>query len=263
VKFAAVPSIAQGIAFDSIAIKTCMDALGVNGLPLSTDADETALIFYGRPLSDGGIVASAGSLKYTVRKGCAYPVRLSMNHGAPAMLSCAVVPVEESASYNPIILTASQTEAITVPAYEGYTLGRMVVNGNEVDSVQSINVDFGLTIGTVMTGGSPYPRAVHVLGIAPRITVNTLDFDWVNTLTLDGLAYASSTYIVAHQLTANGTLTAAATAAHLRFTAYDGIFVWRGQQAAGNGMIGHAFELVPVKNSGQTYNLVYASGQAA
>lgn len=217
--FSAVKMAAPRITFNSMAIKTALDAIGISGANISSSA-----VFFFQKLSQGGTRESGSDhLKLTATAGMVVPKTISAGHDTPAEISYEAILLSDSGA-EPVAIAASQALTGSPTVDEMFMAGPVTINGTTLSGVQSIDIDFGITDQTLGGDGEAYPTFASIMSRQPRITITLFDMDYLATVSLDGLAQGLTDSVVyLRKVAAGGARVADATEEHISFTIDDGI----------------------------------------
>lgn len=163
--------------------------------------------------------------KVAIATGLVIPRTLSCSSGGEARLTFDVVGVNAAGTTCPVALTESQA----LPTVSGisalFTLGPVKINGTQLEGNSDVSIDFGIRERLIQLDGVPYPQAVVIDSIMPKVTIKNKNASALATLGLAGTAQgATDSVIYFRKMLANGIRTADGTAEHLSFTIDDGIW---------------------------------------
>ena len=216
--FAAVNTITPTIGFTTTAIKTLLDKITVGGLKVTSGAVLTAFL---QQVDEGATRKGASAhTKIIVNEGLVYPVTVSASQGAPAQAS-AMVACTYDGSNLPLAITEGQSLTGTPTVDNMWTLGPATVFGNAVTGVQSVSIDFGITLFLQAGDGQIYNTFVAVNEQTPTISIETTDVGLLADLTLVGDASSTAVCYLTH-VTQGGTRVINATETHISFTVNEG-----------------------------------------
>jgi len=200
--FVAVGEARPVIGFTTTACKTALGTAGIAGK--SFVIANGGLLAYFQKVAEGSTRSAPGSsnhIKLTADDGILLPRRMSATQGQVAEIEYEAV-ISSSDDNTPIATAASQAldPAVAPTVGEAYTVGAVSLNGNTVNGVQSITVDFGLTEYVLAGDGSAWPTFVAINERRPSITVTTHDLDLITTglaTGLDGVAQETTDSTIA------------------------------------------------------------------
>ncbi|MGB0714272.1 MAG: hypothetical protein ACPGXK_00225 [Phycisphaerae bacterium] len=210
-----------GASFESLAIAKVLASVPLTGLNLAT----SALGIYAKKRQQGGGIEGSGQhRKYTFSAGLAYLGSLSVSHQEDASITVESRGIAVGAN-NPLTIA----DSVTLPNLldsERFTLGPVVVAGVDIaDHLESIELNFGVNIGTKGAGSTIWPTFANVKTVLPEITFRGVDLEWIKTENIPLLGKAgthANTTISLRKRLSGGTYTADETAEHIQFTC-DGI----------------------------------------
>lgn len=222
--YASFGSLARGdvsVRFQTLDLKAALDALGLEGQLVDADGSHPGVEVYLRRMTQGGTrdAAAAGThWKGTIANGIAVPRRISCRSNENASLDVDVV-ARQTSSVAPIVFD----EAANLPTHNAgpdavWTVGKVNLNGTQLEGVESVDVDFGIDLLIDRADSDIYPSFVSVASIRPRIMLTGAHLDVTTTLTEDGLYYASGVIVYLRKRALGGTFTADATAEHIKLT---------------------------------------------
>lgn len=215
-------------------IKTLIDGAGISGMQIPQTTVITGVDTYFTKIAQGGTRAgSSAHLKISINEGLLLMDSISVTQGAHATAEVSVHPTYDGTN-DPLVYTASQSLSHTASIGEAYTVGKVMINGTELDGVTGITIDFGYEIIKEFSGGDVFPTFVAIGARNPRIEIATKEVLSLSTFSLDGLAQTSTDSIVyLTKVDENGTRVANATTEHISFTIDDGE-IWCGAMGGGN-----------------------------
>ena len=217
--YVAVMSQSPSMALSTSALATVLAACGISGLSVVADADEFGADFYLQKLLEGGTRAVGNShLRMRSSKGMLIPLSLTASQGALATLSMSYVPIFDG-TLDPVVIS-NIAPLVGAPAVgEAFTLGPVYVNGAQVEGVQSVTINFGISLEVIGSDGGVWPTFVSIGSRRPTISVETTDASILNTFGLTGAAQAATDSAVYFTKMAEGsTRVADLTAEHISFT---------------------------------------------
>ena len=140
---------------------------------------------------DGGLRGGAAThIKITAATGIIIPTQVRAAQAAEATIGYRALPTSADGVASPIAILADQSlEAGQGVVSEIYTLGPVSINGTELEGVDDITIDFGITVTDKKSGsGAVYPTFIGIMSRQPSFTVRTFDLDAFATWGLDGVA---------------------------------------------------------------------------
>lgn len=197
-------------------------------------------------LATGLRTSGSAHQKLAIATGIVVPRRLSCSHGQVARLTLEVIGINAAGTTNPVVITESSAlPSVVTPVL--HTLGPVKVNGAEVLGIQSVEIDFGISVAVHAGSGAVYPQACFVTEIKPRIAITADDAAVLATLTAAGLAQtATDSLIYFRKLGTNAARVLDATAEHISVTIDDGLWVPGDKSANHPGSAQTSFGIEPV-----------------
>lgn len=212
--------------FTTSALATVLATVGIDGLKIDSDVDDDGLEMWFQKLAEGATRASGSNhIKMTVNEGLLVPTRIVAPHNGVATLELLLI-ITYDGTNEPIVLAASQALEGSPSVGELFTAGTVNLNGNQIEGVQNIEIDFGIRPLTVSADGVVWPTYAAIQSREPAIRVRTIDATYLQSLIgLDGLAQsATDSVIYLRKLDEGGTRVTNATAEHISFTVDEGMF---------------------------------------
>ncbi len=227
-KYAALMDIDPKMTFQTTDIAGFLGICGISGLAV------TEVILYFQKTTESGIRAGAGAHKtVTVSAGLVLPRTISARQGGEAVLAFDVVLISSDGLTSPLTIASGQDLASGATVDAVFTLGPWKLNGSMQEGIQSLDVDFGLRERIYKHSGLPYPVRVHIEERKPRVRLRTTDVPFFTANDLDGVAQGATASLVwFRKLNREGVRVANATAEHIKFTIYDGI--WKAGTVGGS-----------------------------
>jgi hypothetical protein len=213
--FGAVRSRRPQASFTSTAIKRVLDALTLKG----TYYSGTSTFYLAKKTLGGGYATGANHASITCPQALFVPRRLVAVQGQEASIDVDIFMISTAADTTPAIAYAGSATLPTLTAADqAYTLGPGSINGSAMGSLQSLEIDFGLTERVEGADGNIYPSFACIERQAPIIKVTTMDPTILNTI-LTGVAQgATASKIYLRKKSNEGANVADATAEHISFT---------------------------------------------
>lgn len=219
-----VALVSQKIAgsFDTHAIATAIDAIGIQPLCIDTDT-EPGFTYFLQKFDACGAAASSGHRSLLISSGAVVPRRISCGHQGHAILSVDVIVAKESAN-NAIVLS----DAATLPTLTGggsrWTMGAIKIGNIALTDYTSVEIDFGNNVVTRGTQSDVWDAYVEVNTHSPTITVRGISPAWFKEsggVPIAGLACThANTYVYLRKRDPGGAgFVADGTAEHIKFTA--------------------------------------------
>ncbi len=196
---------------------TVLSSFGIAGAQITTlEAYITKLANYG--------TRTAGSThtKVAIATGLCVPRTLSVSQGQAATLAMEAIAISTDGATAPVVATASQALPAAAAGNEVFTLGPVKINNTAVD-VESVTVDFGLSLHVESSEGQPYPTLVAIMARQPSIRLGCKSIDVISNLGLSGVAYSAATHLYFRKIAAGGTRVTDITAAHVKISINGGM----------------------------------------
>lgn len=229
------------LSFTTHQIATALGVAGLSGLGYSS-----ALTAFFQNIAIGGTRGSGSNhVSIVSGQGLVVPQKLSASQGGLATLSYLVVPYSSNGTTHPLAYTASAALSGTAALAELYTVGKVSINGSDLNEVQSIEIDFGIKLfEDEGESGLPYPEFVAIDTRNPTVKVTTLHADYAATYgNAPVAADASDIILYFRKLAEGGVRVADGTEEHVSLTidegyvATDGSNMGQGEQATVTLMI--------------------------
>lgn len=218
----------QMIDFTSMSIKTLLDMCTVDSDCLvgkSVTGTDSLILYSQKAQSGGGRMTGANHLKYLINEALLVPVSLQAGSDT-ATLTANIIPISNG-TYNPIVYSGTAALSGTISASEVFFAGPAKLNGTAI-SVQSISIDFGLTVNAVKDNGLADATMIHIGTAKPVITITTTDIDTANNFSRGAAIGANKAIFYLRAGIKGGSRQADTTAAHLRFEVNDGMIIKKG-----------------------------------
>ena len=203
------------LTFDSPAIARMLGVIGWSG----ANIDQVDVYF--RLLEHGGAV-KAGEVHTRVRL---YDTLSVLRRIRATQFQEATASFESIAVYDGTNLPLAIANNVALPAYtaahiEKFTVGPAEFHGTDVDNVQSIEVDTGITEEIVGKDGDVYARLAAVRERQPSVTVNTFDASALSTIGVGGASKDNAIFFL-RALTNKGAPASDSAPSHVKITAVD------------------------------------------
>ena len=258
------------LQFTSFMIAEMIDLIGVKGLCIKQPGGETINVYAAQYGCDGPL-AGAVHRRYTLNTGILYPTSLTCEHRADASMSATMRAVHDNAGGDPVTLT--ENVALPSEAQIGDRAGRWTmhdgtntsVNGNNVASKRSINVDFGISISSQGADSEVFDSFASIDNALPIVTVQGIDPTWFNTvgLTINGVAVThANTRIPFRKRDGAGGFIADATTSHIELTAAGPAYFDQLISVSGNDPASTSFRIEPIEDSSGNAPLILNTGVA-
>ncbi len=205
-------------------IATLLANIGFSGMDFRSTATNTIVDKHFLEIEEGGERVSGPNATFKVRmsEGIGIFTTIDSRINESAQASVEFHPTFDGTN-DPYVYTAnialpSGTNEVT----ELFTLGGVLINGVQVDSVQGVSIDSGIELVKKITDGQVFPTFVGIMARQPRITVNTDDVELLNTLGISGSAITTNATIFLRKMDEDGTRVADGTAQHISFVINQG-----------------------------------------
>ena len=244
--YVAVMGQAPVLGFTTTKIAAVLAKCGLTGLAIKADVDELGAQFWFQKLVEGGTrAAGASHLLMTVKQGIIIPRTLNAAPDAPATLSYEAVATYDGTN-DPVVIAASQALVGSPGVSEAFTVGKVMINGAQLEGIQNISIDFGIQLTVIKADGLVWPTYVAVMKIQPMITIGTVEIGSLNTYGLTGTAQdASDSIVYLRKLSEGGSRVADVTAEHISFTIDAGHISVQNANASQDGNAMAQVQIVP------------------
>lgn len=221
--YVAVMSQSPTVTFTCTDIATALANAGISGLAIASTGATSIDLFFTKAAQ--GSTRTSGSTHGRVRavEGILVPQTLSARQDQHTTIQYRFVATYDGTN-NPFTFTFSQALPHTPSVDELFTVGKVSINGTELDGVVGIDIDFGIELIVERSGGDVYPTYVAIGQRRPKIEIATKEIPSLSTFGLSGTAQTSTDSVIYLQkVSENATRVAAATAEHISLTIDDGI----------------------------------------
>jgi len=215
---------APSLSFVTSQLDTALDGIALTGLIIDSDADDEGFVAFLKKYAEGGTRASgANQMSLTVNEGLLVPRQLTASLGGVATISYDLFVTYDGTNL-PVVVSVTDTITPTPVADQAFTLGPIVSNGTNLEGVQSVTVDFGLSVVVQRSPSDLYPTFVAIDKQQPTISFVTTMADYLNTLSMLGAAVSASDFIVYLAKQTEGANRAAYNAStHISITVDEGV----------------------------------------
>ena len=218
----AVGSQRPRIRFATTALATALGVSGAAGLSLDAGAAAAVDLWFQKRAEGGTFTAGSVHTKISVHEGLMVPRSLDAVAGQPAVIGYEIIPVYDG-TIEPLIIAASQALVGTPGGDEGFDVGPVVINGVQLDGIQEIHVDFGITVVDELANGKAWPIYASIMGITPSIRLVTTEADALSTFGLDGtIQGATDSVVFLTKMAVGATRNADNSGDHISVTVDDG-----------------------------------------
>jgi hypothetical protein len=243
--FSALMSLAPRLSLSTQGLKAFLDKVTTRGLALATGFE-----MYNQLVSGVGRGGTLVHQKISIATGLLLPRSISVRHGGIAQLGFDVIGVNAGGTVCPVLITESMALPVDTGVAALHTLGPVKINGVELEGVESVTIDFGISEFVVSSNGLIYPRLAGVTGVAPRVSVSCKDSAALAAFvvaTVPGpLAQgATDSVIFLRKKSNDGGNVADATAEHISFTIDQGLWVPGSKNGSHPGELSTTIECQP------------------
>lgn len=248
----------ENLSFSTEAVAIALGKIGLDGFALTAQAPLTC---YKRRLQHGGSRASGSVHKRDVISGGAViPVSLESALDDYATLSVQAFASSSDGSAVPIATTENVALPAMTATQEAFTAGPAKVNNVMIDLVQRISIDYGYQMKTYRGGNDEQVTVVVQMRREPVITIETLDWDSIQTLGLTyGAAVSATTRTWLRKVQKGGRFIANNVAQHISHTVTDGTVML--ENSGGDNEETATLRIKPIK-SATTPSLVISTAAA-
>ena len=236
------------IRFTTTGIAKALAVSGISGVAIASDALFTA---YMQQMAEGGTrTAGANHITYVISQGILVPEQINASTDDAATISYVAHATYDSSNL-PVIIAGSQSLTGTPSTSEIFYCGPVKVNGQTINGVQNVTIDFGITVYKKGGDGLAWPSFVCISTRQPSITVTTLDAGFgtnalFTTSGLAGIAQSTTDSVVyLRKADEGGTRTADATEEHISFTIDEGRLEVSSVQGSHGEALGATIKITP------------------
>lgn len=183
--------------FDSLAIKTILDELGMSGICIKTDTTGVGVTYFAQQYDDcGDPVAGSVHRSINIASGHIYPQQIQIDHRGNARLTVGVAILSKDQGND--VLTIIDTAAlptITLGSSARWTLGKITIAGTVITKFRSVTIDFGNTITTGGVESNIDDDLVEVKTHEPVIRISGIDPTILQNATPSGVIHQRGTAI--------------------------------------------------------------------
>lgn len=182
-----------GMLFTTLAINTALDKITASGMSIAALAgdggtpDNKLQFFAQKHTNEGGRASGSNQRRYSCRAGMIIPQTLVAEGQGDAAITCrAVVAHDGNATYQPVYIV----DGVALPTISGATgetshndrfaLGPVTLESYALNSLQSVQIDFGIELDVLREGSEIYPTHVGISTIRPVITFRGVDPQWLD-----------------------------------------------------------------------------------
>ncbi|RQV98641.1 hypothetical protein EH220_03040 [bacterium] len=227
-------------------IAQILDTIGAAAKCIVADGTHPGVVLYGEKHDEcDGRASGAVHNSYTIKKGLIVPMTLDATHGQNATISMDIHAVTDGTN-DPLIPAYTATLPSSVVRDEIFGIGVCKVAGQQLDNVQSVSINFGISVLKKSGSGSTSPLWASPAKIKPVITITTTDPTIVDDakLSLDGtVATHLNTVIQLRKRLCYGKYVADATAEHIAITAAGLVVIEQPHSASGESEASVTFRI--------------------
>lgn len=200
-EFAAIMEAQPRLTFSTVKVSHALNICAFDGLAISA----TATAFFQKRVNKGIMAGTLQHLRGTFTSGLLIPRRLSAVHGDEAIIEYELAILSSNGTSDPWTWTDSQSLSGSPVTDEKFTVGGATINNVALDSVRSIELDFGLELTNIGQGGEPYRTFVGIKKRKPSLIIETYDMTELNTYGTGGVGISSATNFTLDKIAQNGT----------------------------------------------------------
>jgi len=211
--------------FTSFDLKEFFDAVGIEELDIDNGGSGDGVKLYFQKYKNHAsreAYDSSEHMSILIGNGTLFPVSLSMPNQGDAILTASIIALSADGSTHPFVFseTADLPSGINPDVDALFTMGKVDLNGTEVQGKSQVTVNFGANPTTNRSADSDiYPTHVSLDTFTPTIQVVTNHIDITSTLTEEGAYYTASQVTVYAKKRAEGSsFVPDGTAEHIKFT---------------------------------------------
>lgn len=222
--FVALQSQNPRIGLTTSALATVLASCGISGLKIDSDVDDDGAECWFQKMDEGGVRATgANHYKLTVNEGLLLPRGISAPNDGHATMDMELI-ITYDGTNDPIVIASSQSLEGSPSVGEVFTCGKVVINGAQLEGIQNIDIDFGLSELVLSADGQLWPTFAAIQGRAPSITIRTTDVGSLSTFGLTGDAQgATDSLIYLRKFSEGSGRVADNVAEHISFSIDDGM----------------------------------------
>ncbi len=245
--FGAIGEVKPVCSFTTSQLKTVLDVCGIDGLQIDAAATYTDVEIYLQQLEEGGVRKSGSAhLMMAVNKGILIPRTINATQGpGAATIACDLLCTYDGTN-DPIAVSSSVALPSVAAATEAFTLGPVDLNGTDVDGVQSVTVDFGITEINLSGDGDVYATFAAITDRRPRINLTTNKATFLTTTGISGTAVdVNNCTVFLRKVTEGGKRVADATEEHIAIAADEGVVYPDSTTYSQGDVVAQGFIVVP------------------
>lgn len=259
--FAGIRSQSPAVSFDTRQLSTLFGECTSANLFAADLSGGNTDIYAQKATAFGTRTSGANHQRYRMANAFMYVNSLSLPHNGEGSASVMIVPVYDGTN-EPIVPSGSAALAGTSAITGFWGAGPVAINTVTLAGVQSINVDFGISL--IRAGGETegWDTFVAIQEAAPVITIQTLTAESLTTYGLDGTALTAFT-AYGRAKSENGGNVANGTTSHISIVTSDGIITVEETAHSGrNGMFSATVRITCSATNSATVPLTISPGVA-
>ena len=245
--FAALMSQQSVFTFTTTMCATAIGLAGPTGLKISSDEDDDGFELWFQSITEGGTRGGAGTnVKCTINEGILIPISMSVSHGGIAQITYAL-QITYDGTNDPVVIETDKDLEGTPAVSELFTAGPLNINGTNIESIQDINVNFGISPILAGGDGTVWNTFAAIMEINPSATFSSTKIDLVlSTFGLTGLAQNDTDSIFFFTKIEEGALRIANNVAeHISFTVDEGRHSWSNVSAGQGAPANAGIQMTP------------------
>lgn len=207
--------------FETLQLKTALDACGVSGLGIAATV-RTGLRLYAQSFQEGGTrKAGANHDSWTIREGILFPTSLTCQFQDDAKLSYDALATYDGTNDPVVIAKDVLLPAALLTDALRYTIGPITLGGLVFDHCRSVEINFGLQGVTEGADSDIWDTFAWFENVLPSITIKGVKKRWIDAtgVPITGLAMThANSSIFFRKRALGGMFVANAVAEHVKFT---------------------------------------------
>ena len=221
--FAGIRQGEPSIAFESTGIHLLLDTIGLSQLKIDSDGSNPGFRAWLQEDVDGGTRALTGE-QLTIGKGIAVlgSIRASQDEDV-AGVDGVCTGVSPDDTTDPIVRAADQTVDTTAFVEREFGMGKVVLNGTDLDDQLAWSLELGNGIQPRKSDNSIYPTFVSLTSRNRRVTLDLADAKAFRAAFGVSGRMTDLVFYLRH-LDLGGSYVLDATLTHIKFTAVEGTY---------------------------------------
>lgn len=251
------------VMWESLDLKTCLDACGLAGTYVQSTI-KTGVTLYAQKVAEGGTRTSGATHdSWNIKEGYAYPSGVTCEHQGDARLAYDLLPTWDGTN-DPIVI--AKDVALPTPITDAlrYSIGPLTLGGIVFDQVRRVTINTGIAAQTEGADSDIWDGFSWVQSILPSIRIDGVKKRWLDStgIPLGGLlcTHANSSLIL-RKRALGGTFVANGTAEHVKFT-FNGLAVVPNVFEADGNAPGTVSIEIPLRYDGTNNPLVVNTASA-